>query len=152
MEKLVYAIWNHKNVLCVAITACATACYFLIWMRMAGQLRHADNRSVFVLFLFIDERDKESAEPRLESFCPPFVAGIHLPYQGVVDYHSLPWDWMSTTRNAFAEEHSKIQRHIYHFKIKTQHVKCWYLSEVDLDPCVRHFISWEACIVVTNFL
>ena len=27
----------------------------------------------------------DSAEPRLESFYPPFVAGIDLPHQGVVD-------------------------------------------------------------------
>ena len=31
----------------------------------------------------------DSAEPRLESFYPPFVAGIELPHQGVVDSYSL---------------------------------------------------------------
>ena len=30
----------------------------------------------------------DSAEPRLESFYPPFVAGIDLPYQGVVDFYN----------------------------------------------------------------
>ena len=30
----------------------------------------------------------DSAEPRLESFYPPFVAGINLPHQGVVDSYS----------------------------------------------------------------
>ena len=51
--------------------------------------------------MFIGERDKEyttpwsrlmgdkmipdSTEPRLESFYPPFVAGIDLPHQSVVD-------------------------------------------------------------------
>ena len=30
----------------------------------------------------------DSAEPRLESFNPPFVAGIDLPHQGVVDSYS----------------------------------------------------------------
>ena len=30
----------------------------------------------------------DSAEPRLESFCPPFIAGIDLPYQGVVDSYN----------------------------------------------------------------
>ena len=31
----------------------------------------------------------DSAEPRLESFYPPFVAGIDLPHQGVVDSYNL---------------------------------------------------------------
>ena len=31
----------------------------------------------------------DSAEPRLESFYPPFVAGIDLPHQGVVDPYNL---------------------------------------------------------------
>ena len=53
--------------------------------------------------MFIGERDKESttpwlmgdktipdsAEPRLESFYPPFAAGIDLPHQGVVDSYIL---------------------------------------------------------------
>ena len=30
-----------------------------------------------------------SAEPRLESFYPPFAAGIDLPHQGEVDSHNL---------------------------------------------------------------
>ena len=37
-------------------------------------------------------RDKmipHSAEPRLESFYPPFVAGIDLPHQGAVDSYNL---------------------------------------------------------------
>ena len=32
---------------------------------------------------------KSSAEPRLESFYAPFVAGIDLPHQGVVDSNIL---------------------------------------------------------------
>ena len=32
-----------------------------------------------------DKTIPDSAEPRLESFYPPFVAGIDLPHQGVVD-------------------------------------------------------------------
>ena len=31
----------------------------------------------------------DSAEPRLESFRPPFVPGIDLPYQDVVDSYNL---------------------------------------------------------------
>ena len=36
-----------------------------------------------------DKTIPDSAEPRLESFYPPFVAGIDLPHQGVVDSYSL---------------------------------------------------------------
>ena len=46
---MAYAIWNHKKVLCVTITARATACYFLTWIRVVEQLRHTDNRGVFML-------------------------------------------------------------------------------------------------------
>ena len=34
----------------------------------------------------------DSAEPRLESLYPPFVAGIDLPHQGVVDFYNLNWN------------------------------------------------------------
>ena len=36
-----------------------------------------------------DNTIPDSAEPRLESFDPPFVAGIDLPHQGVVDSYNL---------------------------------------------------------------
>ena len=35
-----------------------------------------------------DKTIPDSAEPRLESFYPPFVAGIDLPHQGVVDSYN----------------------------------------------------------------
>ena len=41
------------------------------------------------LRLMGDKTIPESAEPRLESFYPPFVAGIDLPHQDVVDSYSL---------------------------------------------------------------
>ena len=41
------------------------------------------------LWLMGDKTIPDSAEPRLESFYPPFVAGIDLPHQGVVDSYSL---------------------------------------------------------------
>ena len=40
------------------------------------------------LRLMGDKMIPDSAEPRLESFYPPFVAGIYLPHQGVVDSHN----------------------------------------------------------------
>ena len=36
-----------------------------------------------------DKTIPDSVEPRLESFYPPFVAGIDLPHQGVVDTYNL---------------------------------------------------------------
>ena len=41
------------------------------------------------LRLMGDKTIPDSAEPRLESFYPPFVAGIDLPHQGVVDSYIL---------------------------------------------------------------
>ena len=46
------------------------------------------------LRLMGDKRIPDSAEPRLESFYPPFVAGINLPHQGVVDSYNLH-NWIS---------------------------------------------------------
>ena len=40
------------------------------------------------LRLMGDKTIPDSAEPRLESFYPPFVAGIDLPHQGVVDSYN----------------------------------------------------------------
>ena len=41
------------------------------------------------LRLMGDKTIPDSAEPRLESFYPTFVAGIDLPHQGVVDSYNL---------------------------------------------------------------
>ena len=41
------------------------------------------------LRLMGDKTIPDSVESRLESFYPPFVAGIGLPHQGVVDSYSL---------------------------------------------------------------
>ena len=41
------------------------------------------------LRLMGDKPIPDSAEPRLESFYPPFVASIDLPHQGDVDSYSL---------------------------------------------------------------
>ena len=41
------------------------------------------------LRLMGDKTIPDSAEPRLESFFPPSVAGIDLPHQGVVDSYSI---------------------------------------------------------------
>ena len=41
------------------------------------------------LQLMGDKTIPDSAEPHLESFYPPFVAGIDLPHQGVLDSYNL---------------------------------------------------------------
>ena len=41
------------------------------------------------LRLMGDKTIPDTAGPRLESFYPPFVAGIDLPHQGVVDSYNL---------------------------------------------------------------
>ena len=41
------------------------------------------------LRLMRDKTIPDSAEPRLESFYPQFVAGVDLPHQGVVDSYNL---------------------------------------------------------------
>ena len=41
------------------------------------------------LRLMGDKTISDSAETHLESFFPPFVAGIDLPHQGVVDSYNL---------------------------------------------------------------
>ena len=43
------------------------------------------------LRLMGDKTIPDSAEPRLESFYPPFVAGIDLPHQDVVDSYNPPF-------------------------------------------------------------
>ena len=93
----------RKTVIPVAIRRRATVGHFLIWMRTVGQLRHADYRDVFMLnysfyqwtrqrvhsaLIVVDQYlrrmgDKtipDSVESRLESFHPPFVAGIDVPH------------------------------------------------------------------------
>ena len=99
----------------VAITTHAIKRHFLIWMTTVRQ--HTKRRRSCVLTLkytFIcvywwtrqkihntlivvdrylrliwDKTISDSAEPRLESFYPPFIAGIDLPHSGVVDSYNL---------------------------------------------------------------
>ena len=72
----------------------------------------------------------DKAEPRLESFYPPFVAGIDLPHQGVVDSYNLlhyyPWfinHPFSLYTSLLAHEASLVGRE------SGEHCMC------GLDPC-----------------
>ena len=98
----------------VTITTHAIKRHFLIWMTT---VRHPTKRwcscvltfkftficvywwtrqrihnTLFVVDRYLrlmgDKTIPDSAEPRLESFYPPFVAGIDLPHQGVVDSYN----------------------------------------------------------------
>ena len=107
----------------VTITTHAIKRHFLIWMTAVRQPTKRLRSCVLTLkYTFIcvywwtrqrihntlvavdrylrlmgDKTIPDSAEPRLESFYPPFVAGIDLPHQSVVDSYnpiyvcSTPW-------------------------------------------------------------
>ena len=55
--------------------------------------RHRIHNTLIVVERYLrlmgDKTIPDSAEPRLESFYPPFVTGIDLPHQGVVDSYNL---------------------------------------------------------------
>ena len=99
----------------VTITTHAIKRHFLIWMTTVRQpTKHRCSCVLTLNYTFIcvywwtrqrihntlivvdrylrlmgDKTIPDSAEPRQESFYPPFVAGIDLPHQGVVDSYSL---------------------------------------------------------------
>ena len=103
---------NHHD---VTITKHAIKRHFLIWMTTVRQPTKRRCSCVLTLkYTFIcvywwtrqrihnilividrylrlmgDKTIPDSAEPRLEWFYPPFVAGIDLPHQGVVDSYNL---------------------------------------------------------------
>ena len=108
-----FRITNNRHD--VTITTHAIKPHFLIWMTTMRQLTKRWCSCVLVLkYTFIcvywwtrqrihntlivvdrylrlmgDKTIPDSAEPRLESFYPPWVAGINLPHQGVVDSYNL---------------------------------------------------------------
>ena len=98
----------------VTITTHAIKRHFLIWMTTMRQpMKRKCSCVLTVKYAFIcvywwtrqiihntlivvdrylrlmgDKMIPETAEPRLESFHPPFVAGIDLPHQGVMDSYN----------------------------------------------------------------
>ena len=108
-----FCITNNRHN--VTITTHAIKRHFLIWMTMMRQpmkrrcscvltLRytficvHWWNRQRIhdtlivvdrYVWLMGDKTIPDSVEPRLESFYPPFVTGINLPHQGVMDSYNL---------------------------------------------------------------
>ena len=110
---VLFCITNNRHD--VTITTHAIKRHFLIWMTMVRQstkrrcscvltfkytficvywwTRQRIHITLIVVDRYLrlmgDKTIPDSAEPRLESFYPPFVAGIDLPHQGVVDSYSL---------------------------------------------------------------
>ena len=106
-----FCIANNRHG--VTITTHATRRHFLIWMTTERQptptfLCFDLKRHLYLYFWWTRQRihstlilvdrylrlmgDKtipDSAEPRLETFYPPFVAGIDLPHQGAMDSYNL---------------------------------------------------------------
>ena len=109
-----FCIANNRHG--VTITTHAIRRHFLIWVTTVRQLtkrrcscvltlkyaficgywwtRQRIHNTLIVIDRYLrlmgDKTIPDSAEPRLESFYPPFVAGIDLPHQGVVvDSHNV---------------------------------------------------------------
>ena len=108
-----FCITNNRHN--TTITTHAIKCHFLIWMTTVRQptkrrcscglsfkytiicaywwTRQRIHNTLIVVDRYLrlmgDKTIPDSAEPRLESFYPPFVACIDLPHQGVVDSYSL---------------------------------------------------------------
>ena len=108
-----FCIANNRHG--VTMTTHAVKCYFLIWMTTVRQPTKRRRSCVLTLkYTFIcvywwtrqrihntlivvdrylrlmgDKTIPDSAEPHLESFYTPFVAGIDLPHRGVVDSCNL---------------------------------------------------------------
>ena len=71
---------------CVLTLNCTFICvYWWTIQRIHNTLIVVDR----YLRLMGDKTIPDSAEPRLESFYPPFVAGVDLPHHGVVDSYNL---------------------------------------------------------------
>ena len=109
----VFCITNNRHD--VTITTHAIKRHFLIWITTVRQptkrrcscvltlkytficvnwwTRQRIHNTLIVVDVYLrpmgDKTIPDSAEPRLESFYPTFVAGIDLPHQGVVDSYNL---------------------------------------------------------------
>ena len=112
---VLFRIKNNRHD--VTITTHAIKRHFLIWMTTMRQpmkrrcscvltlkytficvswwTRQRIHNTLIVVDRYLrlmgDKTIPDSAEPRLESFYPPFIAGIDLPHQGVVDSYNPPF-------------------------------------------------------------
>ena len=62
------------------------------FIRVYWWTRQGIHNTLIVVYRYLrlmgDKTIPDSAKPRLESFCPPFVTGIDLPHQRVVDSYN----------------------------------------------------------------
>ena len=133
----------------VAITTHAIKRHFLIWMATVRQPMKSRRSCVLTLkytficvywwtrqrihnTLFVVDRYlrlmgnktiPDSAEPRLESFYPPFVAGIDLPHQGVVDSYNLLYVYCMNINRVTRENIRSLDQTIQEL-IKLQSIIC----------------------------
>ena len=85
-----------------------------------------------------DKTIPDSAQPRLESFYPPFVTGIDLPHQGIVDSYNL--------RHGTANWHGTI-------RMRAVHSLVWpWLGWVDVPECDWGDIRRRRAIHISSWL
>ena len=77
--------YETTRFLCVALKYTFSCVYWWTRQRIHNNLIVVDR----YLRLMGDEEISDSMEPLFESVYPPFVAGIDLTYQGVVDSYNL---------------------------------------------------------------
>ena len=95
------------------------------------------------LRLMGDKTIPDSAEPRLESFYPPFVAGINLPHQSVVDSYNLHNGNSYTVKTAFLYRISP-------YDIDGSNVSCVSLVPCRIPPLQRGIKIKLVLIFVSN--
>ena len=162
---------NHHD---VTITTHVIRRHFLIWMKTVRQLTKRRCSCVLTLkYTFIcvywwtrqrihntlivvdrylrlmgDKTIPDSAEPRLESFYPPFVAGIDLPHQGVVDSHNLyngnSYTWIDGLHIETGPWFSPFWQHSGSTSARKC---CWQMSTVwhpvDMPCFISHGCQWH---------
>ena len=75
-RQMAFTIWNHKiTVLWVTIRARATSRAFLIWVRMVGQMQHADYRGVLTLKYAFYQWTRQMNPQHLD--CGRSIPGTH---------------------------------------------------------------------------
>ena len=142
---VLFCIVNNRHG--VTITTHAIKRHFLIWMTTVRQptkrwcscvltlkctftcvywwTRQRIHNTLIVLDRYLrlmgDKTIPDSAEPRLESFYPPFLAGIYQPHQGVVDSYNPFLNFNGCT----LEVQEWISNFIPHFITDVISVPCW---------------------------
>ena len=156
----------------VTITTHAIKRHFLIWMTTVRQpkkrrcscvstlkytficvnwwTRQRIHNTLIAVDLYLrligDKTIPDSAEPRLESFYPPFVAGIDLPHQGVVDSYNLP------ACLAEVQQHESTLWQVWHGTEETDKLTGWKMYQLEVfsagDTWIESFIAYPWVILL----